>query len=109
MGRVTKNLAQIQRKIGCAIILIQHQRKEGLFKSRRDIVRGSSELTAWPDSVITLERNGNHHEAYILKSRFSEDGQVVVYDQFIDSDVAVLEFIREEEADAPKEEKAKIR
>lgn len=107
MGRVTKNLARIQREVGCAIILIQHQRKEGLFKSRRDIVRGSSELTAFPDSVITLERNGDHHEAYILKSRFSEDGQVIIYEQFIDDDMAVLEFIREEQADAPKEEKAK--
>lgn len=107
MGRVTKNLSRIQREVGCGIILIQHQRKEGLIRSRRDVVRGSSELTAWPDSVITLERNGDHHEAYILKSRFSEDGQVVVYQQFIDEDVALLEFIREEEADAPKEAKAK--
>jgi len=109
MGKVTKSLARIQREVGCAIILIQHQRKQGLFNSRRDVVRGSSEITAWPDSVITLERNGDHHEAYVLKSRFSEDGQVIIYTQFIDSDsdMAVLEFIREEEADTPKAEKAK--
>jgi len=97
----------MQREIGCAIILIQHQRKEGLFRNRRDVVRGSSELTAWPDSVITLDRNADHHEAYILKSRFSEDGQVIIYRQFIDGDMAVLEFVREEEADLPKEAKAK--
>jgi len=107
MGRVTKNINRIQREIGCAIILIQHQRKEGLFRNRRDVVRGSSELTAWPDSVVTLDRNGDHHQAYILKSRFSEDGQVIIYEQLIDGDVAVLEFVREEEADLPKEAKAK--
>lgn len=27
MGRVTKNLSRIQREIGCAIILVQHQRQ----------------------------------------------------------------------------------
>jgi len=109
IGKVTKNLTRIQREVGCAVILIQHQRKEGFFKNRRDDVRGSSELTAWPDSVVTLEQNGDHHEAYILKSRSSEQGQVIVYTQFIDSDsdMAVLEFIREEEADTPKAEKAK--
>lgn len=31
----------------------------------------------------------------------------MVYEQFIDGDVAILEFLREEEADAPKEQKAK--
>lgn len=107
MGGVTKNLARIQREIGCAILLVQHERKQGLLKSRRDVVRGSSELTAWPDGVITLRRNRNHHEAYVLKSRSSADGQVIIYRQLIDDDVAVLEFIREEEADTPKAEKAK--
>lgn len=107
MGRVTKALSAIEREVGCAVMLIQHERKEGLFKNRRDVVRGSSELTAWPDSVITLKRNGNQHEAYVLKSRSSADGQVIIYRQLIDDDVAVLEFIREEEADAPQAEKAK--
>lgn len=106
-GRVTKALSRIQREMGCAIILIQHQRKEGLIKSRRDVVRGSSEWTAWPDSVITLERSGSNHEAYILKSRFTEDGQVMVYEQFINEEEAILEFVREEEAQASREEKAK--
>ena len=107
MGIVTKNLSRIQRQVGCAIILVQHQRKEGSARRKRDVVRGSSELTAWPDSVVTLGRNRHHQEAYILKSRYSEDGQVIVYEQFIDGDVAVFEFLREEEADAPNEEKAK--
>lgn len=50
-------LRELQRSLGCAVVLVHHARKGGHARAGQAL-RGSSELHAWGDSNLYLRRDG---------------------------------------------------
>lgn len=50
-------LRELQRELGCAVVLVHHARKGGHARAGQAL-RGSSELHAWGDSNLYLRRDG---------------------------------------------------
>ncbi len=50
-------LRELQRALGCAVVLVHHARKSGHARAGQAL-RGSSELHAWGDSNLYLRRDG---------------------------------------------------
>ena len=70
MADVFANFEQLRRAYDCTILLIDHLRKKSL---RAEMLRGSTEKRAWPDTIRFAEpaERGKLIVSHI-KSRFSE-------------------------------------
>jgi hypothetical protein len=55
MADVLANAKALIREHGCAIVLIHHLRKKGLVNDPGERLRGSSELRAWPYSILAID------------------------------------------------------
>lgn len=109
MSRVTRALNRIQRELGATLIILQHQTKPGFFAPKgRDAVRGSTELLAWPDTILMADRKDGQYKAQVVKNRYGRDGQTIVFDAWIDEEEgrADFTFIREQSPDVSKRAKA---
>lgn len=53
------SLRQIERRFGCAVLLVHHARKGAAGMRHGQALRGSSELHAWGDSNLYLRRQGD--------------------------------------------------
>jgi len=73
MGLLSRNLNRVQAETGVALVLIQHTRKQLPGGSRKDVVRGSSEITAWPDVIVSCDRQFGFHTFHCIKSRYREE------------------------------------
>jgi hypothetical protein len=73
MADVFANFEQLRREYECTIILIDHLRKKGLINDQAEMLRGSTEKRAWPDTILFAEpaERGALTITHI-KSRFSE-------------------------------------
>lgn len=59
MSRVFTKLSEIRQRFGCAFILTHHLRKKGQLKGLNTIdqrMRGSSDISAYADSILGLEK-----------------------------------------------------
>jgi hypothetical protein len=73
MADVFANFEQVRREFGCTVLLIDHLRKKGLINDREEMLRGSTEKRAWPDTILFAEpaERGVLTVSHI-KARFSE-------------------------------------
>lgn len=108
MSRVTRALNRMQRELGATIILMQHQTKPG-FMAPKGIhaVRGSSELYAWPDVILMCDRKDGEYRGAVVKNRYGRDGQVIVWDCWLDDESgrADFTFTREERGEISRPER----
>ncbi len=52
------SLRELQVRFGCAVLLVHHARKDG-HRRGGQALRGSTELHAWADSLLYLQRRGS--------------------------------------------------
>ena len=73
MADVFANFEQIRREYQCTVLLIDHLRKKGMINDQEEMLRGSTEKRAWPDSIIftTPAERGSLTISHI-KARFGE-------------------------------------
>jgi len=90
MGLLSRNLNRVQVETDVAMVIIQHTRKGLPGASRRDIVRGSSEITAWPDVIVSCERQFGFHSFHCIKSRYREEFSDICWTLEVDDQVARL-------------------
>lgn len=110
MSRVTRALNRVQRELNATLIILQHQTKPGFFAPKgRDAVRGSTELLAWPDTILMADRKDGEYAAKVVKNRYGRDGQTIVWDTWIDEEEgrADFTFIREDKQDVSRRDKAR--
>jgi hypothetical protein len=73
MADVFANFEELRRAYECTILLIDHLRKRGLINDQEEMLRGSTEKRAWPDTILfaTPGERGSVTVSHI-KSRFGE-------------------------------------
>jgi hypothetical protein len=73
MADVFRNAKQLMNAHNTAVVFLDHLRKKGLLNDREEMLRGSTEKRAWPDSIVYLESTDkNIVQVSHLKARFSE-------------------------------------
>jgi hypothetical protein len=73
MADVFANFEALRREYGCTVLLIDHLRKKGLINDREEMLRGSTEKRAWPDTILFAEPAGRGSLTVShIKSRFGE-------------------------------------
>ena len=55
MADVFYNVKQLMRAHKCAFLFTDHVRKRGLINDVEEMLRGSTEKRAWPDSILAVE------------------------------------------------------
>jgi len=91
MAIVSQNLNRLMAETGIAVVLIQHARKRFQGAAQKESVRGSSELTAWPDLVLSTECRGSSNLLRCLKSRVGEEWAPIGWVLNKDEDAVSLE------------------
>jgi len=90
MAVVSQNLNRLMAETGIAVVLIQHTRKRFHGAPQRESVRGSSEITAWPDCVVACERRGQTSLLRCLKNRHGEEWAPIAWNLKVGNGVATL-------------------
>ena len=72
MSQVFRIVKDIVREFKCAVLFADHQKKPNNFSASYDLLRGSSEKTAFVDSLLSLKRKDALLIVEHSKSRFDE-------------------------------------
>lgn len=73
MADFFRNGKTLMRTHGVALIFLDHLRKKGLLNDPEEMLRGSTEKRAWPDSIMFLApADRDQIQVSHIKSRFSE-------------------------------------
>lgn len=72
MARVFARFSALRREFNCAVVLIDHLRKKSLIDDEAEMLRGSTEKRAWPDTILFASPT-EHGTLTIshIKARFS--------------------------------------
>ena len=94
MADVFRNAKSLMRSLGTAMLFLDHLRKKGLINDSEEMLRGSTEKRAWPETILFAAPLDRDRVAVShVKSRFSErlpDFQVQIR---VDKDAGTAEVV----------------
>ncbi len=101
MANVFYSTKSLMRAHKCAVLFTDHTRKKGLNNDPAEILRGTSEKRAWPETILDVaadERDRHRLVLTVTKSRESEAGDPFAIRREIDKDAGTARLVYAGEA-----------
>ena len=75
MADVFGNAKALMRRHGAAFLFTDHVRKKGLINDPDEVLRGSTEKRAWPDSILAVEADERDRGALVVRHTKARHGR----------------------------------